>query len=156
LPFRPPQPIWLKMIEDPSISRFRAIPGRQNQTESADSSVFPPLENPCKESWPKGPGIGFTPEGCPINFTTCSWNGGIVEYWTIGSKNEILPIEMIKGFIRPMKPILFLSSIIPSLHYSSYSIFRQSQLPLTWSKGTGFPGLNKSFKTGGVRYAEAI
>ena len=80
----------------------------------------------------EGPGIGFTPEGCPINFTTCSWNSGIVEYWIIGSKNEILPIEMIKGFIRLMKPILFLSSIIPSLHYSSYSIFTQSQLPMTW------------------------
>ena len=73
-----------------------------------------------------------------------------MEYWIIGSKNEILPIEMIKGFIRLMKPILFLSSIIPSLHYSSYSIFRQSQLPLTWPiedpamRGrTRFSGFNK-------------
>ena len=61
----------------------------------------------------EGPGIGFTPKGCPINFTTCSWNSGIVEYWSIGSNNEIVPIEMIKGFIRLMKPILFLS---PSIH----------------------------------------
>jgi hypothetical protein len=43
----------------------------------------------CKESWPRGPGFDFIPEGwcLPLNN---QWNNGMVEKWNIGYKKRMM------------------------------------------------------------------